>query len=196
MYEHYKKARDAAWTALIESDIHSLPVDLWKIAERYDLHIHTYSKSGLTHFLKDDVLHGDGFIICIGERKEIFINDQIHNKPRRRFTLAHELGHAILNHNLSKLHFRNSETDSRTDVQELEANIFARNILMPAAVLAALGVHTPEEIMRLCDVSRQSAEIRSARMKELYQRGSFCRHPLEQQVLSNFENFIENYKKI
>lgn len=196
MYEHYKKARNKAWETLLKSGISSLPVDLGQIARVYGIKVILYSDVHLEHFFPGDALSGDGFILHKGLKKQIFLNDKIHSRPRRRFTLAHELGHGILNHTLCELHFRNSETNSQTDMQELEANIFARDILMPAVVLAALGVHTPEEIMELCDVSRQSAEIRSARMKELYQRGSFCRHSLEQQVLSNFEKFIENYKKM
>ena len=35
MYEHYKKARDAAWKALLDSGIDSLPVDLWKGARNH-----------------------------------------------------------------------------------------------------------------------------------------------------------------
>lgn len=194
MYEHYKKARDMAWKALIDSGINSLPVDLWKIAEHFDLRMHAYSKSGLIQFLKEDVLQGDGFIAYIGGKKEIFINDKINNRPRRRFTMAHELGHGILNHDISKVHFRNSEIDSQTDMQELQANVFARDLLMPATVLAALDIHTPEEIMKLCDVSRRSAEIRAKRMEELYQRNMFNRHPEERKVRELFDDFIRNYQ--
>lgn len=195
MYEHYKKARDMSWKVLIDSRINSLPVDLWKIAEHFDLHMHAYSKSGIIPFLKEDVLHGDGFIAYIGDKKEIFINDKINDRSRRRFTMAHELGHGILNHDISKIHYRNNENDSQTDMQELEANVFARDILMPATVLAALDIHTPEEIMKLCDVSRRSAEIRAERMEELYRRNMFNRHPAEKKVRELFDDFIRNYRK-
>lgn len=195
MYEHYKKARDMSWKVLLECGINSLPVDLWKIAEHFDLRMHTYSKSDLIRFLKEDVSQGDGFITYIGGKKEIFVNDKIESKPRRRFTVAHELGHGILNHDISKVHFRNSEIDSQTDMQELQANVFARDILMPATVLAALDIHTPEEIMKLCDVSRRSAEIRAERMEELYRRNMFNRHPEERKVRELFDDFIRNYQK-
>lgn len=195
MYEHYKKARDMSWKVLIDSGINSLPVDLWKIAEHFDLRMHAYSKSGIIPFLKEDVLHGDGFIAYIGDKKEIFINDKINDRSRRRFTMAHELGHGILNHDISKIHYRNNENDSQTDMQELEANVFARDILMPATILAALDIHTPEEIMKLCDVSRRSAEIRAERMEELYRRNMFNRHPSERKVRELFDDFIRNYQK-
>lgn len=195
MYEHYKKARDAAWQALLDSGIDSLPVDLWKIARNHDLRIHTYSKAAICQIFKDDVLQGDGFIVHLGDRKEIFINDKINNRPRRRFTMAHELGHGILDHDIGRVHYRNNENDSQTDMQELQANIFARDLLMPATVLAALDIHTPEEIMKLCDVSRRSAEIRAERMEELYRRNMFNRHPVERKVREIFDDFIRNYQK-
>ncbi len=195
MYEHYKKARDMSWKALLDSGINSLPVDLWKMANHFNLRMHSYSESSITQLFRDEVLQGDGFIVCIGDRKEIFINDNIDNRPRRRFTAAHELGHGILNHDISKIHYRNNENDSQTDMQELEANVFARDILMPATVLAALDIHTPEEIMKLCDVSRRSAEIRAERMEELYRRNMFNRHPAERKVREQFDDFIRNYQK-
>ena len=129
------------------------------------------------------------------DETQVFINDKIHNRNRRRFTLAHELGHALLDHSLDEIHYRNSEIDSQTDAQEVEANVFARDILMPATVLAALDIHTPEEIMELCHVSRQSAEIRAKRLQELYQRNKFNRHPLERKVREQFDDFIRNYQK-
>ena len=195
MYEHYKNARNKSWEVLTECGINSLPVDLWKIAKHFDLRIHQYSKTNLIGLLKEDVTQGDGFIVYLDGKKEIFINDKIHNRNRRRFTVAHELGHGILNHDISQVHYRNSEIDSQTDPQETEANIFARDILMPATVLAALDIHTPEEIMELCHVSRQSAEIRAKRMEELYPRNKFNSHPLERRVREQFDDFIRNYRK-
>lgn len=152
MYENYKKARDMAWQALLESNINKLPVNLWQIAKHYGLHVHAYSKSSICTLLKDDVLNGDGFIVKIGEDKHSFINDKIHNRNRRRFTLAYEIGHAILDHNIGEIHYRYSKYDNQTDIQEWQANIFARDILMPATVLAALDVHTTDEIMSICAV--------------------------------------------
>lgn len=195
MYDHYKKARNKAWGVLFECGISEFPVDLGKIADFYGIKIILYSKTNLVQRFGEDALDGDGFVIRNGSETQIFINDKIHNRNRRRFTLAHELGHALLGHNLDKIHYRNNENDSQTDMQELEANVFARDILMPATVLAALDIHTPEEIMKLCDVSRRSAEIRAERMEELYRKNMFNRHPAERKVREQFDDFIRNYRK-
>ena len=195
MYNYYKKARNMSWEVLLECGIKELPVDLGSIADFYDIKVILYSDTALTQLLQKDVLSGDGFIINNSGKKQIFINDKINSRNRRRFTLAHELGHGILNHDIGTIHYRNSEIDSQTDMQELQANVFARDILMPATVLAALDIHTPEEIMKLCDVSRRSAEIRAERMKELYSRNMFNYHPLERKVREFFDDFIRNYQK-
>ncbi len=195
MYNHYKKARNKSWEVLHDCEISEFPIDLGKIADSYGIKITLYSDTKLIQLFKEDVLQGDGFVLRNGDETQVFINDKIHNRNRRRFTLAHELGHALLGHSLDEIHYRNSEIDSQTDAQEVEANVFARDILMPATVLAALDIHTPEEIMELCHVSRQSAEIRAERLQELYQRNKFDSHPLERKVREQFDNFIRNYRK-
>lgn len=195
MYEHYKKARDMSWNVLLECGINKLPIDLGSIADFYNIKVVLYSDTNLIQLFQKDVLSGDGFIVHNNNEKQIFINDKINNRNRRRFTLAHELGHGIMNHDIGIVHYRNSENDSQTDMQELEANIFARDILMPATVLAALDMHTPDEIMKLCDVSRKSAEIRAERMNGLYQRNMFNHHPSERKVRELFDDFIRNYRK-
>lgn len=195
MYEHYRKARNMSWRVILECGIKKLPIDLGSIADFYNIKVILYSDTNLTQLFHKDVLAGDGFIANNSGEKQIFINDKINNRNRRRFTLAHELGHGILNHNIGIIHYRNSEIDSQTDMQELQANVFARDILMPATVLAALDIHTPEEIMKLCDVSRRSAEIRAERMAELYRRNMFNRHPAERKVRELFDDFIREYKK-
>lgn len=195
MYDHYKKARNKSWEVLYDCKISEFPVDLGKIADSYGIKITLYSDTKLIQLFKEDALQGDGFVLRNGDETQVFINDKIHNRNRRRFTLAHELGHALLGHSLDEIHYRNSEIDSQTDTQEIEANVFARDILMPATVLAALDIHTPEEIMELCNVSRQSAAIRAQRLHELYRRNKFNLHPAERKVREQFDDFIRNYQK-
>nr|DAD79175.1 MAG TPA: IrrE protein [Siphoviridae sp. ctKvA22] len=195
MYNYYKEARNISWGTLLECGINQLPVNLGSIADYYGIKIILYSKTDLLRTFPPDAWSGDGFIVNRNKRKQIFINDKIKNRPRRRFTLAHELGHAIMNHNTDTIHYRNSEFDNESNPFELQANVFARDILMPATVLAALDIHTPEEIMALCDISYQSAKIRAERLELLYRRDKFNTHPLEKQVREQFDDFIRGYRK-
>ncbi len=194
-YEHYKKARDMAWSVLIDCGINKLPVNLNDIAKKYDIDIILYSQSNLISAFKKEIVTGDGFTSTINNKKVIFLNDRIKNKDRRRFTVAHELGHILLGHNINKyIQARNMEIDSTIDMNELEANVFARNILMPACVLKELDVTTVDEIMEVCKISKQSAIVRLRRLEELKKRDMFYMHHLEKNVIKQFEEFIFNKK--
>ena len=108
--------------------------------------------------------------------------------------MAHEIGHIVLDHPINPIIYRNSEVDENQSPTEIQANIFARDLLMPAGVLAALHVTTVDEIIQICNVSYTSAQIRLERLTELYKRNKFGAHPLERQVISRFSDFIKNNK--
>ena len=190
MYQNYKKARDVSWKVILDCNIHSLPVNLNNVANHYGIKIVVYSNTSLLPALNDKAMSVDGFSAIIGEQKIIFINGCVGNKHRRRFTLAHELGHCILNHPLDHILFRASEQC----IFETEANIFARDLLMPSAVLAAMNVHRFEDIMNICGVSAESAKLRAERLKYLYQKNIFCTHPYEKAVAEQFKEYIEKFK--
>lgn len=64
----------------------------------------------------------------------IMINDNISNDGRRHFTIAHELGHYFLCHELKNGQCFDAdilEDDTAVDVIEREANYFASCLLMP-----------------------------------------------------------------
>ena len=136
----------------------------------------------------------DGFTTLVGYKKAIYLNERKGTTQRRRFTMAHEIGHIVLDHPINPIIYRNSEVDENQSPTEIQANIFARDLLMPAGVLAKLHVTTVDEIMRICNVSYTSAQIRLERLTELYKRNKFGAHPLERQVISQFSDFIKNNK--
>lgn len=207
IYQIYKNARNKSWDVLIECKVKTLPVDLWNIAQHYGFPIHLYSKSPLLNLMPNEVKMGDGFSGIVGGIKTIFINDKKGTFERRRFTVAHELGHCLLNHPLQESQLRNSEYDiNANSVYEYEANIFARDLLMPSIILAKLDVHTPQEIINLCNISFISAEIRAQRMKTLYQRekefisakgySCFGLDKREHEILNLFHEYINQYTNL
>lgn len=70
------------------------------------------------------------------DSKSIYVND---NDPpnRQTFTVAHELGHYILNHEKNKFGvlYRMQKFNGENSATEQEANIFAANILVPKGML-------------------------------------------------------------
>lgn len=192
MYNEYKIARDKAWETLIECEIHTLPLNLAQIANYYNITIIKYSQSN------NKTLTGDGFSTKIKGRLIIYYNDIDSSIARQRFTIAHELGHCLLGHvkENTRTYRYNSETDKYKNIKEIQANVFARDILMPATVLHSLNVTSADEIARICNVSVQSAEIRYSRLLELNTRGMYNKHPLERQVYKQFSSYIEKECKL
>jgi len=76
-----------------------------------------------------------GFYFREGERRVIGVNSA-HPSVRQRFTIAHELGHALL-HDNEGLHldqafkFRDRRSELAIDREEIDANAFAAGVLMP-----------------------------------------------------------------
>lgn len=192
MYTNYKIARDTAWKTLIEVGITQLPLKLSLIAKYYGIQIINYGDSG-----QDYSENEDGYSTKLDSKLIIYYNE-LKPKQRIRFTIAHELGHCILGHVLDNEYtYRyNNETDKYKDPKEIQANVFARDILMPATILHSLRISSVEEIAKICNVSRQSAEIRYDRLLELEKRNMFNKHPLERQVYNQFKNYIEKECKL
>jgi len=137
-----------------------------------------------------DVREGDfegrisGFLYQDGARTVIGIN-RSHGSARRRFTLAHEIGHYMLHSRTTTFvdHAtpptvlrRDARSSDGTDAREVEANSFAAELLMPADFIA-LDFETvdldidPEtliqEFARRYDVSVQAMTIRLVRLGHL-----------------------------
>ena len=95
----------------------------------------------------DDELSG---MIYIKKKTPIIGVNALHHPNRRRFTIAHECGHLILHKKqiTKEIHvdkafpmlMRNSVSAAGADAMEIEANLFAAELLMPASFLTdALG---------------------------------------------------------
>lgn len=89
-----------------------------------------------------------------------------HAPVRRRFSVAHELGHHFLQHHLwfEKNHQVTLDSppaegcEGALKTPEREADIFAAELLMPLAILKkhATKGRTPQELARLFEVSEQT----------------------------------------
>jgi Zn-dependent peptidase ImmA (M78 family) len=178
-YNDYLTARDLAWNVLIEEKIQQLPVSVGQICKNRGIQVRYYTP-------KDE---NDGFSTIIKGEPWIFVSDQV-SPERQRFTAAHELGHILLGH-VGQYELVNREPAKMDNPIEHAANVFASRLLAPACVLWALNAHTPEEIAKLCQISRQAAAYRAERMKILYDRNRFLYSPLERKVYAQFQNFIE-----
>ena len=118
---------------LQELDIHEPPVPVRKIARHRDVRIVRVSGE------EDEDL--SGFFYREGNNTVIGVNKD-HALVRQRFTIAHELGHFLL-HEHDQVHvdrgfrvrLRSGVSSQGTDRDEMEANRFAAELLMPLQLL-------------------------------------------------------------
>jgi Zn-dependent peptidase ImmA (M78 family) len=102
-----------------------------------------------------------------------------HPETRRRFTVAHELGHLLLHEGKEvrfdkdfRVSLRSSTSSTGTDIEEIEANFFAASLLMPtkfteadprAAFIELENVKAVEALAATYKVSPQAMTLRLAR---------------------------------
>lgn len=141
------------------------PVDLDKIASRLGAEIRDYD-------LAADI---SGILFRDGERRVIVVN-QHHSAPRKRFTVAHEIGHLALHRGEDvhvdsgfRINLRDPKSATAESVEEIEANAFAANLLMPASWLRgeltdqSIDLNDDSEVAALAekyDVSVQAMMLR------------------------------------
>jgi len=82
-----------------------------------------------------------GCIVRQGDHVTVGINSA-HHRNRQRFTLAHEIGHFFLHKGEEvivdrtfRVNLRNSEAAKAESPEEIEANYFAAELLMPTRLL-------------------------------------------------------------
>ena len=104
---------------------------------------------------------------------------------RRRFTIAHELGHALL-HEGDELHvdrgfrinFRDVNSSLASEIEEIESNTFAAWLLMPTRFLvkhvgmAHLDIDDGQEVAILAKKYGVSAQAMTYRLLNLANRGA------------------------
>ena len=114
----------------------SPPIPVQAVAAELGLHIEHVA-------LSDDV---SGVLVVNDDGGVIGVNKD-HALVRRRFTIAHEIGHFVLHRKDEQLFidkgyrvlFRDENSSLGTDVREREANAFAAELLMPRALLMRLA---------------------------------------------------------
>lgn len=115
-----------------------VPVDMEKL----------YAALGIRIELSDtDVVHSSALVEL----------DETYSDMKKRFVLAHMLGHIKLGHTLPVEETKTSYLSGSINKEELSANIFALNLLIPETTfdmyVRKLGYENVEKIAEICGVS-------------------------------------------
>lgn len=158
MNSHSKYIEETALQALKAIDCDTYPVDVEKVANKMGLEV--------VEFPFHDNISG----LLKKEEGVIGVNRNQH-PLRRRFTIAHELGHFLLGHGMESTqdeivdgHF------AKSDLREREANMFASILLMPKDWVIKLverdGLNI-EKISTSFGVSKQAMTIRLLELNQI-----------------------------
>lgn len=169
-----KRARNLLATAKVTK----APIKVYELAKKH---------AQLIEVEMDDEISGMLVPVpsSVGEKKNwVIVVNKRHAKVRKRFTVAHELAHLLL-HDFNEPHadrgfkvrFRNPQSSEGAVLEEIEANQFAAELLMPAhliidRLIAKKIEYVPSdpdddklaEIAEEFGVSRQALGIRLANL--------------------------------
>lgn len=152
-----KHIEKLATLALAKSGAQTLPVLIEEIATAFKLEVVEFPfHSKISGLLKKE----EGIIAV----------NITHHPVRRRFTIAHELGHFLLGHGLGEEYQEQMVDDffDKPHDQEREANLFASHVLMPTQAVktevAKDGLDL-EKLAKTFEVSKQAITIRLLELK-------------------------------
>ena len=176
-----------------KANVTTLPINLVSITNCLGVEFSTYrdfaSSKGISELEVIKRFHSDGFTITGGGKTIIVYNQNQSNLKRRRVTIAHEISHILLEH---LVNYDNSELDLGI-FYDKEADKLASDLLCPISVLHIMGVASPTDISRLCDVSFSAAENVYQRLLLRRKSNDFFTDKLEQEMVLNFLGYISNY---
>ncbi|MFN8418796.1 MAG: ImmA/IrrE family metallo-endopeptidase [Anaerolineae bacterium] len=129
---HARRIKEMVSQLLYDAHIHAPPIDVELIAQ--------LKRAEVRYAPFDDtvsgILYREADQIIIGVNKE-------HSDVRKRFTIAHEIGHLLLHpepyyiDRQFTIRMRDGRSALAVDIHEIEANSFAAELLMPTQMLLA-----------------------------------------------------------
>lgn len=149
----------------------SPPIDVYSLAQKLGVRVEEVT-------LEETV---SGMLVIEGEDAIIAINEN-HHPNRKRFSLAHELGHYKLHRHLARVFVddqgtytfhRDRLSEEGIDSKEVEANSFAAELLMPEKMVLEAINHRrldpsdEETVRRLAHQFKVSTQAMSIRLATL-----------------------------
>ena len=192
MTANYSHAANMAYRVLIALKISELPIDPLEIlnkctntvTHKYSEVMQRFGKTNRVAFKLDCMEGHDAITIRhdFGNKVgyEVLYDDGA-NPFRRRFTLAHELGHIILNHSMEEKY------------EEDEADYFAAELLAPSPVLQMLWEQNiPKQIDTISIVfslSRSASYLQLGGHHHQYNQERYC--AIQNQFLPCVRKLVE-----
>lgn len=117
------------------------------------------------------ILYQIGDISCSGcymflkNHRYIFLNQNL-SEQEKNLVMSHELGHAIM-HRKENCYFIRNKTLLLNSKNEIEANTFAAELLIPDEVILENYNYTTEQLSRLLGYEKALIELRLKSYREI-----------------------------
>lgn len=140
-----------------ETGIQSFPIDCFEIANKLHYILQPYSTLSPDKKRAAYLTDPDGFsrveknIITGLFQYVIYYNDMKSNEGRLRWTIFHEIGHIYLGHH-------DNHDNSLTDIEEAEADFFAKYSIAPVPLINELRCHTAKDIQDIFNTSTEASK--------------------------------------
>lgn len=137
--------------------------DIKRLVSYYVKKYKTRNPFELAKYLNVQVQFGDlgsraGCYMFLKNHKCIFLNENL-SESEMQVVMAHELGHAIL-HRKENCYFIRNKTFLLTSKNEVEANTFAAELLIPDEILLENKNYTIKQFSRLLKYSENLVKLK------------------------------------
>src|SRR6188474_1010378 len=127
-----ERARQRARELLRKYDMKRAPIDAYALARQMP------EVRSVEELELDDDL--SGALLPVDAGKWLIVVNTLHSETRRRFTVAHEIGHLLLHqytapHADRRMKLRDARSSEGSALEEIEANQFASELLMPSELV-------------------------------------------------------------
>ena len=179
MTKKYSKnaIREKACSLLKKYKIRIAPVPVEELAQKLG--------ADLRYVPYDDDDEGEFSGMLFRDETQIIIGvNSLHHPNRQRFTIAHELGHLLLHRGkevhidrIYRVNLRNAVSSQATNHEEIEANRFAAELLMPHEFLMKdveggyIDIEEEDEITELAQKYKVSIQAMTFRLTNLLDYG-------------------------
>lgn len=160
------------------------------IKEQTDIKLCSYTKALNKYNVPVEKLGSDSAELVEMEGSYIIFYNNEEPEYRIRFSIGHELGHYLLGHKMNL-----SEDDPLYKKQEIEANIFSAQLVMPEQIIRQASKRgkmiNVDYIVNSFDVSVDAAEKRRKTLSKYdYEWKKRAEKEYDDIILARFESFI------
>ena len=154
MSEHHWKLTDEEYEFIKGEVIHifitykakCIPVSGFEIASKMRITSISYSSLTKRKLKAAMKTSEDGFFLEAEGHEYIFYNDIDRSYERQNWTILHEIGHVVLDHN------------GHGDREEAEADFFAKYAIAPPVLIHKIKADSVQDIYDAFDISLEAAE--------------------------------------